>query len=125
MKSKNKTPSHINRRAMFLIWNPLWRSIQSPHVSSLHMSSAKRESPPSPRCVEKTETRCDSHTGRALLMASEMVCVMVGQHRPFHITKGNIHGTVCAQVLGKFVRASQAVVRLTLSLHFPWHRVPV
>lgn len=62
---------------MFPIWNPLWRSIQRPHVSSLHMSTAKRETPPPPQSVEKTETRWNTRTGSALLIVTETVSVCV------------------------------------------------
>lgn len=66
MQGKNKTPAHIAHDDVFLIWNPLWRSIQDPHVSSLHMSSAQRESHRSRQSAEKTETRCNTHRGASL-----------------------------------------------------------
>lgn len=95
IKSKNKSPVH-HHHFMFPIWNPLWRSIQLPHVSSLHMSTTKRETPWTAIAVEKTETRCNNHTGSALLKETGMVCVcvhMTAENLPEH--NGNIHSTFC------------------------------
>lgn len=90
LKSKNKTPAHYHH-PMFPIWYPLWRSIQHPHVSSLHMSTTKRETPLPLQSVEKTETRCNTPTGSALLIGTKMVCVCVRvcllQWRTFQSTK--------------------------------------
>lgn len=73
IKNKNKTPTH-QHYSVVSIWNPLWSSIQDPHVSSLHMNTTKRETPLPSQSVEKTETRCNTHTGSALLIAVA-VCV--------------------------------------------------
>lgn len=83
---------YIHHHYMFPIWNPLWRSIQDPHVSSLHMSTPKKETRLPLQSIAKTETRCNTHTGSSLLMAT--VCVRMTAEN-LHEDKGNIHCTFC------------------------------
>ena len=126
-KSKNKTPAHHHHHSVFPIWNPLWRSIQDTHVSSLHMGTTKRETLQPSQSVEKTETRCNTHTGRVLLIAAESRCVcmcvrMTAENLPRH--KGKTQWTVSFQALeNMWQHVTEG--RLMLSLHFPCYYVLV
>lgn len=119
---------YIHHHYMFPIWNPLWRSIQDPHVSSLHMSTPKKETRLPLQSIAKTETRCNTHTGSSLLMAT--VCVFEWQRRT--CTRTKVTFTVPSAFKHKYVAnmwkdVTEHVTEgsLMLSLHFPWHCVLV
>lgn len=125
MLPQRKVKIKLNHLPSVPIWNPLWCSIQHPHVSSLHMSSSKREALLRLDPCRKHPPGV-THAHVALFWYGETVrgsvCVFKRRPRAAQTTEFKPCGLFLRT--GKCDKAA-AEARPALSLQFPWQCVPV